>query len=145
MQTFLPYPDFDRSASVLDRARLGKQRVETMQLMNAMLQGYLGNSSRGWMNHPAKRMWDGYAWALLQYQIAVINEWVHVRGYRDTCMQKTFDIYHKLPPELQREGEYPEWLGNDEFHQSHKSKLMFKKPDFYNFNVPNNLEYVWPV
>ena len=89
MQTFLPYPDFEQSAAVLDRARLGKQRVETMQLMNAMLRQYLGESVSGWINHPAKRMWDGYAWALLQYQIAVISEWVRVRGYKDTCMQKT--------------------------------------------------------
>jgi len=28
MQTFLPYPDFARSAAVLDRQRLGKQRLE---------------------------------------------------------------------------------------------------------------------
>jgi len=36
MQTFLPYPDFKRSAQVLDRQRLGKQRVENLQLMTAL-------------------------------------------------------------------------------------------------------------
>lgn len=36
MQTFLPYPDFAESASVLDRQRLGKQRVETLQVMKAL-------------------------------------------------------------------------------------------------------------
>ncbi len=36
MQTFLPYPDFARSAAVLDPARLGKQRVETLQILRAL-------------------------------------------------------------------------------------------------------------
>jgi len=35
MQTFLPYPDFARCAAVLDPLRLGKQRVEVLQLMRA--------------------------------------------------------------------------------------------------------------
>ena len=35
MQTFLPYDNFEESASVLDWKRLGKQRVEAMQIVNA--------------------------------------------------------------------------------------------------------------
>ena len=34
MQTFLPYADFQRSAQVLDYKRLGKQRVEALQIHN---------------------------------------------------------------------------------------------------------------
>lgn len=40
MQTFLPYPDFRQSAKVLDRARLGKQRVECLQLARAIAMAY---------------------------------------------------------------------------------------------------------
>ena len=36
MQTFLPYESFEESASVLDWRRLGKQRVEGMQIINAI-------------------------------------------------------------------------------------------------------------
>jgi hypothetical protein len=36
MQTFLPYNDFVKSARVLDYKRLGKQRVEGMQIINAI-------------------------------------------------------------------------------------------------------------
>jgi Pyrimidine dimer DNA glycosylase len=36
VQTFLPYPDFARTAAVLDDRRLGKQRVEVLQILNAM-------------------------------------------------------------------------------------------------------------
>ena len=33
MQTFLPYADFLASAKALDQKRLGKQRVETIQVL----------------------------------------------------------------------------------------------------------------
>ena len=36
MQTFLPYKSFEQSAQVLDWRRLGKQRVEGMQIINAI-------------------------------------------------------------------------------------------------------------
>ena len=36
MQTFLPYESFRKSAEVLDWRRLGKQRVEGMQIINAI-------------------------------------------------------------------------------------------------------------
>jgi len=38
MQTFLPFPDFEESAYALDQKRLGKQRVETLQIMQALFQ-----------------------------------------------------------------------------------------------------------
>ena len=45
VQTFLPYADFERSARALDRKRLGKQRVETIQVVRALTRpGY------GWAN-----------------------------------------------------------------------------------------------
>jgi hypothetical protein len=48
MQTFLPFPSFERSADVLDSPRLGKQRVETLQVLRALeLPEY------GWSSHPA--------------------------------------------------------------------------------------------
>ena len=37
MQTFLPYPDFVKSALVLDYRRLGKQRVEARQILDIIV------------------------------------------------------------------------------------------------------------
>jgi hypothetical protein len=37
MQTFLPYPDFQTSAKILDNKRLGKQRVEAKQILEILL------------------------------------------------------------------------------------------------------------
>jgi len=43
MQTFLPYQNFTKSAQCLDRQRLGKQRVEAWQILQAIT-----NPSYGW-------------------------------------------------------------------------------------------------
>ncbi len=138
MQTFLPYPDFTKTALVLDRQRLGKQRVETLQILNA-----LTGRSTGWVNHPATRMWRGYELALLAYGFAICDEWVR-RGYEDSCKRKMIDVMHKqisaqtLPP----------WFGDDNFHNSHKSKLLQKDYAHYSrfdWQVPIDLDYVWPV
>lgn len=40
MQTFLPYPSGVKSARVLDRQRLGKQRVECLQILAALTDIY---------------------------------------------------------------------------------------------------------
>ena len=57
MQTFMPYPDFVKSVQVLDYRRLGKQRVETYQVLNVLLER---THTKGWRNHPFTRMWSGY-------------------------------------------------------------------------------------
>jgi hypothetical protein len=54
MQTFLPVANFKESAKILDYRRLGKQRVEARQILNA-LQG----KSKGWANHPATKCGEG--------------------------------------------------------------------------------------
>ena len=60
MQTFLPMPSPADSAHALDRRRLGKQRVETLQILRALcLPDY------GWGTHPAVLMWSGHVPCLL--------------------------------------------------------------------------------
>lgn len=138
MQTFLPYPDFYQAARVLDRQRLGKQRVEVFQILKA-----LRNESNGWRNHPATRMWDGYEYALAMYGIEICHEWIG-RGYKDTMLNR----FESMLPRIRRHVDYPHWLGNEEFHLSHQSNLIRKFPEHYGPlfpGVPNNLEYVWPV
>lgn len=140
MQTFLPYESFTRSAVSLDDKRLGKQRVETLQIMGALI------LDRGWVNHPATKMWRGYEMALLHYQYAMCFEWHVIRGYKDTCLRKTMDMFWRAPY-LAQDWSWPWWLGNDEFHLSHRSNLIRKDEDFYRPQfpyIPDDLEYAWP-
>src|SRR5690606_41036829 len=70
MQTFLPYPGFAESALVLDRRRLGTQRVEAIPVLRGLIvPGY------GWRRHPAVRMWTGYEEALVRYGLEVCRIW----------------------------------------------------------------------
>jgi hypothetical protein len=131
MQTFLPYADFRTSLETLDTKRLGKQRVEAMQLVQA-----LERSSGGWLNHPATKMWRGHIPALKLYHDTAIRVWKE-RGYKNTMIEYNEECY-----------EFPEWLGDPTFHASHRSNLLRKDPVHYgqfNWTEPHDLPYVWPL
>lgn len=145
MQTFLPFADFAHTAQVLDRQRLGKQRVETLQIVTALVKG------GGWENHPAVKMWRGHLFALVAYQRAICFEWRVKRGYKDTCLDKTIELAGTIGGTgIVRPGdaEAPPWLGNRAFHLSHQSNLLRKLPEHYQPYWPTvgpHLKYVWPV
>ena len=142
MQTFLPYKDFSKSAASLDMKRLGKQRVEVLQLLNSIKAIKEDRPVRGWKNHPCREMWHDYANALVDYGIAVCEEW-RSRGYKDTCLEKISNHYN--PNESDKK---PDWLGREDIHRSHRSMLIQKKPDFYKEQWPSereDLEYIWPT
>lgn len=137
MQTFLPYESFLESAKVLDRQRLGKQRVETYQILQT-----LTGVSSGWQNHPAVKMWRGYDQALADYGATVCIEWLG-RGYKDSLLPHFLDHMSGA-----QDCEMPDWLGNADLHLSHRSNLLRKLPDHYSQffkDEPNDLPYVWPV
>lgn len=143
MQTFLPYPDFARSARVLDRKRLGKQRVETLQVLRAAtVPGY------GWYRHPATAMWSGHVPALVAYGRAMVDEWTARGGADSTGWQ-----IREFAPEVWDRGAdddvaLPPWLGDDALHRSHRSNLLRKDEEFYREVFPADpagLDYVWPV
>jgi len=82
MQTFLPYESFAHSAHCLDNQRLGKQRVENLQIIRALtLPNY------GWKKHPAVKMWKGHEVWLFDYHQEICDEW-ESRGFDDTCREK---------------------------------------------------------
>jgi hypothetical protein len=149
MQTFLPYADFARSAEVLDQRRLGKQRVEVIQIVRA-----LTVADYAWKSHPAVLMWEGYEEALGAYGLAIVAEWCRL-GRSDTCAATiTADLATagvrtpRRQEELAAAGELPPWLGDEALHRSHRSALVRKDPEHYRPlfpHVPDDLPYVWPV
>lgn len=141
MQTFLPYPDFARSAAVLDSPRLGKQRVEVLQILRAItFAGY------GWANHPATQMWRGYVPALVSYGLAMVDAWVE-RGAADSTRAQIAEIAPEAVGAPPGTLPLPSWLGTEALHRSHQSNLVRKLPEFYGPlfpGVPDDLEYFWP-
>lgn len=162
MQTFLPNHSFVKSASLLDSKRLGKQRAEAKQILNA-LQG----KSKGWRNHPATLMWYGYEPALRYYHDIMIAEWIN-RGYRNKMpplWASGFGPDHFIKP--LPEHLYPHWWHDNDvllkIITSHQSNLLRKDRAYYADKLdwvnsgnhlypcvpsrlpPDNLPYYWPV
>lgn len=136
MQTFLPVPDFWGSATLLDRGRLGKQRLETMQIMQALTGLRCDDGTGEPVPHPAPpsvekhwvtALWRGHELALWRYQREVVREWVS-RGYRDACWAKTDRLFRAagMPGD-----DRPPWLGDEEFHAQHRARLVAKDPGLY--------------
>lgn len=134
MQTFLPYPNLVKSVQVLDYRRLGKQRVETFQVLNILLER---TPTKGWRNHPVTKMWTGYEEALKLYQNHTIAEWMN-RGYKNNMSFEHVDMEAVI---------MPPWFGLEEFHRSHRSNLLRKDYIYYSeyFDEPSDLEYYWPL
>lgn len=138
MQIFLPYSDFTKSLQTLDTKRLGKQRVETYQIISAItLRPKLdGSPYKGWLNHPCTVMWKNYIPALKYYLNCTITEWIS-RGYNNTM---------KLENVKEDEIVIPSFIGNERFHSSHRANLLKKEPEFYTkYGWTENPEdpYVW--
>ncbi|KKP50488.1 MAG: hypothetical protein UR43_C0033G0005 [candidate division TM6 bacterium GW2011_GWF2_33_332] len=143
----MPYPDFVKSAQCLDNKRLGKQRVECLQILKA-----LTIPDYGWKNHPIVKMWKGYESLLCIYGIKMSEEWIK-RGYRDTMLNRYNSplITNEEVIVLSKHIEpypvlYPFWFGNKSFHLSHQSNLLRKDYAHYSkffIDVPNDLPYQW--
>lgn len=137
MQTFLPYADFQTSLRCLDDKRLGKQRVEAEQIIKVIaMRRFTPNMA--WARHPAVIMWSENIDALVVYYNISLFIWED-RGFEnERCRPYDHAINF----------EYPTWLGDEEFHASHRSNLLRKDPTFYGkykWTEPPNLAYKWPT
>lgn len=146
MQTFLPYPDFNTSARVLDRLRLGKQRVEVYQVLRTLF-----GETKGWKNHPAVRMWRGHERALAQYGLIVCATWTS-RGYNDSCADKIKNTLKRncvSTKNIMRlnDDAFPSWLGDSRLHSSHRAALLMKNYGWYFqflWSERPEINYYWP-
>ena len=138
MQTFLPYPDFKKSLESLDNKRLGKQRVETYQLIAGLesrltLTGKAYSKSR--INHPISQMFRNNIPALKQYLNDSIDVWV-ARGKNNTMKKEV--ITEKIV--------MPVWFGDETFHKSHRANLLRKDAIYYGahgWTDNSKLPYRW--
>lgn len=148
MQTFVPFADFDESASVLDNKRLNKQLLEGRQIYDILSSQ---RTTGGWVNHPAVKMWRGYNTALYTYLIAIKNECVR----RNIQVEKNWNAIENM-----RKWDYgtgvnlvmPPWWDDERVHQSHRNNLYVKDPMYYaEFGNDDRItccdacNYFWPT
>jgi hypothetical protein len=153
MQTFLPYAHFSTSAKFLDNKRLGKQRVEVLQLLRGQFP-----------NHPCHLGWRHNREALAAYGIRICQEWIS-RGFKDTCLAKIdaevngmFDNGNdKTLLTNTEDGLFLRWGEIYPYFKSHQMALLRKDVDFYGPQLIKygghawvtveelTLPYLWPV
>ena len=162
MQTFVPLTtSYEDIARTLDRARLNKQALEGWQILMTLLElDPQGNhrTPKGWVNHPAVKMWRGHEMALYLYIVEMVNEWKR-RGYKSTIgdkakatIQRGIELGRVSAPTYS-----PSWIANlDQFKviaSSHRLALLNKDYEWYSQfgwpedtgKRPESYEYIWPV
>lgn len=139
MQTFVTHFSNAETAHVLDDRRLGKQRVEALQILQS-----LKRKSGAWYSHPAVQMWKGYERGLAYYGMTMCDEWRNKRKFNDTTWDKFFD---SLDGNFAAPAQ-PVWRRDIRLLTSHRSNLVRKDPDFYGPRfpeTPENMPYLWAV
>lgn len=155
MQTFVTRFSDGITAHDLDTPRLGKQRLETLQILKV-----LTGETEAWKNHPAVGMWRGYEMALCNYGSAMCLEWFN-RGHKDALAEEfalrqrqiragePFAIGDGIwGPEISPEFVEPPWRRDKQVLTSHRSNLIRKMSDFYSPKYPDQrmgLPYLWPA
>lgn len=161
MQTFLPVAtsDFDEVAKLLDNKRLNKQALEGWQIMMTLLEldpnGY-PRTPKGWVNHPAVKMWRDHEAVLFVYVMAMVNEWKR-RGYNSTIGDKASETMSRAweTGRIGTLGSLPDWMQNankyEQIASSHRLALLAKDYEWYSQfgwpedtgTAPESYEYVW--
>lgn len=115
MQTFLPFSNYELSIKCLDNSRLRKQGVECGQILNAII------NKSGWKFHPASRMFKNNTNSLVNYGLIACIE-ARNRGFKwQTNYDKIISFYNE-----RENDDAPEWFGDENIHNSHKSRLLCK-------------------
>ena len=158
MQTFVPSQDNATNARLLDNKRLNKQALEAWQILMTLTKlDPMGNhrEPKGWVNHPAVKMWRGHELALATYAMEMVTEWKS-RGFNSTLGDKISDTV-SIASNMKRIDVYtvvnPQWMGNEDIHSSHRKALLVKDYEWYSqFGwaedpgyPPTEYEYIWPV
>lgn len=162
MQTFLTTYNLAENFRCLDRARLGKQRVEAWQILRTLCRDTDNPHLRkaleldtmplrgnGWINHPAVKMWRGSERLLAVYGTRCCSEWLG-RGYQDTMRWRFINVIGALDAAPK-----PTWWHDEALAASHRAALLYKDPDHYGQfgwtekpaepDAKGSLPYVWPV
>lgn len=162
MQTFVPLTDsFEDIAKVLDNKRLNKQALEGWQILMTLLElDPQGNHRipKGWVNHPAVKMWRGHEAALYRYIQAMVDEWKS-RGFKSTIGDKakaTMVVAYSKGL-ITEASSNPQWMNHHRFFKavasSHRLALLNKDYEWYSQfewpedpgHRPETYEYLWPI
>ena len=156
MQTFIPIAttNFAEIAKTLDNRRLNKQALEGWQILMTLTELDPNGNDRipkGWRNHPAVVMWRGYECALLDYIVAMCDEW-RARGYKTTIDTKARATFATAVAKGRATTDllYPPCI-TETVATTHRTALLAKEFEWYSQfdwaedtgSQPLTYEYLW--
>jgi hypothetical protein len=163
MQTFITSKYTSQIAQDLDNKRLFKQALEAWQILMVLCEVDPDGNERkpkGWVNHPAVKMWRGSEYYLYFYACQMLDEWER-RGFKSTLKGKlwnTLSAADKKGIVVIGQGiDEPSWWLNEETINkvitSHRRALLVKNYEWYHSLgweedtewYPETYEYVWPT
>jgi hypothetical protein len=145
VQTFMPMISYRASADALDNVRQNNQINECKAIFMT-----LAGLSDAWSNHPATRMWKGHELALLAYGGTVAAAY---RDRKGLAYEKRQAWFFEMSKEHKskfsaRSVLVPPWVGDLNFHRSHRSSLLSKDPEYYGDkgwgDIPDRMPLLWP-
>lgn len=144
MQTFLPYPDYEKSAAALDYRRLGSQINEVQTIAGYLLEIHQGN----YRTHPAVQAWEGCTMQLITFGLVCEDEW-ESRGYKRRTNRAKLEWMLTCAAEDENT-ERPVWFGHEPLHLQYQGLLVFKDPSLYGPVFPGVTavhpdDFVWPL
>jgi hypothetical protein len=151
MQTFITdTPEWAWGVDFLDQKRLVKQLLECRQIMAA-----LAGETKGWVNHPATKMWRGKEAQLFKYSLEVAKEMAN-RGYeyRNNLRNIDYLFYKNVDLGGDVDGRFSEYDLNRIIY-THRGRLYEKDPEYYLHWYPyadfkkyvccDRCNYYWPT
>lgn len=154
-QALLPYPDFPKTAIILDTQCLGTQRKNILQILNILHRVILTPGSDEQINidtsteqddSPVIKMWKGYEISLCEFGLTVCEQWVDRGG-----IDKYIPLFLQHM-EWAANGDFrmskPNWFGDEAYHLAQQSFLLRRSRQYYSRFFPdvrNDLPLVWPV
>jgi hypothetical protein len=154
MITWLPDQNLVKSTNFLDHGHITNQAYEAATILHAIAGP---GHHTGWSNLKGAAMWKGHDDGLALYLSLVIRQ-CRAQGIA-VPQNPPYDFEkdyapnlgnHWLAPRLCAVADivWPEWLGEEKVHSSHRSNLLRKKPDFYRqfgWTDDPEAEIYWPV
>ena len=148
MQTFITGdPATGWGVQNLDQKRLVKQLLECRQIMAA-----LSGETKGWVNHPATKMWRGKESLLSYYTWHVAYE-MDVRGYK---WQNNFEKFKESAKKISTD-KYGTFTSDelDRIIYTHRGRLYEKDEEYYakwlgyidykDYVCCDRCNYYWPT
>ena len=154
VNTFIIVPDIVKTAQLLDTKRLGKQRIEALEIINCLEEfDKTGKITSKWGNHPVVKCWMGFTNHLKVYYNIILREWIN-RGYNNNMefyQIENENLYHIVPCNFHNNSivfcgtynyySFPFWVAFYPFYMSHQASLCRKYPKYYSSLLREELNY----